>query len=74
MSINRKHKFPKSTYDLELNEVMVSEDDGETLSLSILKVPGGWIYYNTYLGSTGVFVPFNVFIGQELEELDEEED
>jgi hypothetical protein len=59
-----KHKFSKSVYDMELNEELIADpiiDDGfnfECLPLRVLRVPGGWIYYNIYATGGGVFVPF----------------
>ena len=61
------HNFGKSVYDMELNEELEADlriekifDDTREItcsSVSVLRVPGGWIYYNMYLQSTGVFVP-----------------
>jgi len=62
-----QHKFPKNIYDMKLNEEMIAEPmtdksasgtEFECLSLRILRVPGGWVYYNAYATSGGVFVPF----------------
>jgi hypothetical protein len=59
---NNKHKFSKSVYDMELHEELIADpiidDEFECLPLRVLKVPGGWIYYNVYVTSVGVFVPF----------------
>lgn len=68
MSDSSKHKFGKSIYDMELNEELLADPitDGsfECLPLRILRVPGGWLYYNMYVSNTGVFVPFdNEFMG-----------
>ena len=63
-----KHVFDKSVYDMELNEELIAEPqyaiigEGhqfECLPLRILRVPGGWIYYNAYISNVGVFVPLD---------------
>jgi len=62
---SQQHKFNKNIYDMELNEELIAEPqydimgDGhqfECLPLRILRVPGGWIYYNAYVSNVGVFV------------------
>ena len=57
-----KHKFSKSVYDMELNEELLADPmtvgKFECLPLRVLRVPGGWIYYNIYATGGGVFVPF----------------
>ena len=61
-----KHKFSKSVYDMELNEELLADPMTDTiggnvfkcLPLRVLRVPGGWIYYNAYATNVGVFVPF----------------
>jgi len=63
------HNFGKSVYDMELNEELEADVRIEKIfdgtqeitcdSVSVLRVPGGWIYYNRYLQSNGVFVPFD---------------
>ena len=60
------HRFSKSVYDMELHEELIADPQMETLGknsfeclpLRVLRVPGGWIYYNAYVVSNGVFVPF----------------
>lgn len=68
MAESSKHKFGKSVYDMELNEELTADpmiikfDSGnvfECLPLRILRVPGGWIYYNVNIGSNGVFIGFD---------------
>lgn len=68
MADSSKHKFGKSIYDMELNEELIADpiiaklssgSEFECLPLRILRVPGGWIYYNLYASSAGVFVPFD---------------
>ena len=63
MDIN-KHKFSKSIYKMDLHEELVAEalpndilPGYDSLPLRVLRVPGGWIYYNTHITSDGVFVP-----------------
>lgn len=59
-----KHKFSKSVYDMELNEELIADSipliEGmlDHLPLRVLRVPGGWIYYNIDVTDGGVFVPF----------------
>ena len=66
MDVN-KHKFLKDIYKMELHEELLAdpiEDElpggskFECLPLRILRVPGGWIYYNIYATNGGVFIPF----------------
>ena len=66
MDLN-EHKFSKSVYGMKLNEELIADpttytfDSGyefDCLPLRILRVPGGWVYYNAYATSGGVFVPF----------------
>jgi len=57
-----QYKFETSIYELRLNQAVISDNDWweeDVAPLTILRVPGGWIYYNTHLGSNGVFVPFD---------------
>ena len=63
---SNKHKFEKSLYDMELHEELIADTmrldilpELECLPLRVLRVPGGWIYYNPYTTSGGVFVPFD---------------
>jgi len=68
MDLN-KHKFSKSIYDMELHEELIADpiteklgvegSEFECLPLRVLRVPGGWIYYNIYATQGGVFVPFD---------------
>jgi len=68
MDLN-KHKFSKSIYGMKLHEELIAEpmvdklgEEGaefECLPLRVLRVPGGWIYYNIYATQGGVFVRFN---------------
>ena len=48
-------KEPKDIYDLELHEGMAINQ-----TISVFRVPGGWIYKYTY-GSliTTIFIPYN---------------
>jgi len=48
-----QHEFPKSIYEMELHEELVS------VELSIIRVPGGWIYYYPLHRPVNVFVPFD---------------
>jgi hypothetical protein len=69
-----KHEFSKSVYDMELHEELLAEplkditvggSEFECLPLRVLRVPGGWLYYNMYASNVGVFVPFdNEFEGE----------
>jgi len=53
----KSFKYPKSIYNMELNEIMEPESGGLWESLMyIIRVPGGWIY--NYIGQS-VFVPYN---------------
>ncbi len=60
---SNEHKFLKSVYDMKLNEELIAAPiignalGFECLPLRVLRVPGGWIYYNIYATSGGVFVP-----------------
>ena len=68
MTDSSKHKFGKSIYGMELHEELLADpiiaklaygSEFECLPLRILRVPGGWIYYNLYVNNTGVFIPFD---------------
>jgi hypothetical protein len=63
MADSSKHKFGKSIYDMEFNEELIADPitvgSFECLPLRILRVPGGWIYYNVNISSDGVFVGFD---------------
>lgn len=52
-------KNNKTIYDLELNESMSIQTEHNFLIVN--RVPGGWIYSNTYAGESvsSVFVPMN---------------
>jgi len=68
MTDSSKHKFGKSVYDMELHEELLADpiiaklssgSEFECLPLRVLRVPGGWLYYNMYVSQVGVFVPFD---------------
>jgi len=57
-----EYTFTKGLYDLALHERMGNESPGHLPPASVLRVPGGWIYYmfNDRSGDReGVFVPYN---------------
>ncbi len=63
-----KHKFEKSVYDMKLHEELLADPVTDTLPggnvfeclpLRVLRVPGGWLYYNMYVSTVGVFVSFD---------------
>jgi hypothetical protein len=56
----------KSIYDLEMHEKTMIGDNGRREIVTVMRVPGGWIYttddYNAHNDQpmiTSVFVPFN---------------
>lgn len=59
-----QHKFNKNVYDMELHEELIADpikffiagDAFDALPLRVLRVPGGWIYYNSDITNKGVFV------------------
>ena len=62
------HRFGKSIYGMKLHEELLADpiieklasgSEFECLPLRILRVPGGWIYYNPYVNNTGIFIPFD---------------
>ena len=65
-------KKAKSVYDLKIHETLKVETESK-MSLKVLRVPGGWIYYriNANLGITSTFVPFS-FEDKESKYNDEE--
>ena len=52
----------ENIYNMKLHTSIIIEIDDE-LELEIIRVPGGWIYYDNGLG---VFVPFNDEFDSEL--------
>ena len=63
------HCFNKDIHKMVLHEELIAEpqtdsigiehEEFQCLPLRVLRVPGGWIYYNTYATGGGVFVPIN---------------
>ena len=57
----------KTIYDLKLHETLELDDD-----ITIIRVPGGWIYtyysdyYNQHKTSSMVFVPYSLEFNEDL--------
>jgi len=77
------HKFQKNVCDMEPHEELLADPivveleyggSHECLPIRVLRVPGGWIYYNPYIGvsGVGVFVPFNNEFQEKIDYTDED--